>query len=274
MTIAMTIAFAQVNAFTRRASGGNPAVVCRVAEWPLRAWMQEVAAEMNAGATVFVRRVENDIEMRWFSPTVELDICGHGTLAAAHLLWEIGDADPAQPMTFQTRAGALSAAREEGRIVLDFPALVDQPAEPPGALLPALGLTDARYVGRNRFDYVVEVDGEQVVRDLRPEISTLAGIETRGVIVTSRAADADTDFVSRFFAPAAGIAEDHATGSAHCCLGVFWSTRLGKTRLVARQLSPRGGSFVIDVAGDRVRLGGEAVVVSEGRLTVPREDAD
>ena len=270
----MTIAFAQVNAFTRRAHGGNPAVVCRVADWPSRAWMQEVAAEMNAGATVFVRRVENDIEMRWFSPTVELDICGHGTLAAAHLLWEIGDADPAQPITFQTRAGVLSAAREEGRIVLDFPALVDQPAEPPGALLPALGLTDARYVGRNRFDYVVEVDGEQVVRDLRPEISTLAGIETRGVIVTSRAADADTDFVSRFFAPAAGIAEDHATGSAHCCLGVFWSTRLGKTRLVARQLSPRGGSFVIDVAGDRVRLGGEAVVVSEGRLTVPREDGD
>jgi PhzF family phenazine biosynthesis protein len=273
MTIRMTIAFSHVDAFTRRAFGGNPAVVCRVADWPSSAWMQQLAGEMNVGATVFVRRVDEEIQLRWFSPTVELEMCGHGTLAAAHLLWETGDADPARALTFQTRAGALSAVRDAGRIVLDLPALVDHPAEPPAGLLAALGLGDARYLGRNRFDYLVEVDGEEVVRDLDPDMQKLSGIETRGVIVTSGAADADTDFVSRFFAPAAGIAEDYATGSTHCCLAVFWSRRLGRTRLVARQLSRRGGLFSLDVAGDRVRIGGEAVVVSEGRLTVPASNS-
>src|SRR5262245_56305529 len=233
--------------------------------------MQDVAAEMNAGATVFVRRAGADIHLRWYSPTVELDICGHGTQAAAHVLWEAGEADPARPITFQTRAGALTAVREGDRIVLDFPALADRAVEPPDGLLAALGLTAARYVGRSRFDYLVEVDAEQAVRDLRVDQSMLARIETRGVIVTSRAAGSDIDFVSRFFAPAAGIAEDHATGSAHCCLGAYWSGRLGKTRFVARQLSPRGAWFFIDVAGDRVRLGGSAVIVTEGRLLASGE---
>src|SRR5262245_50530897 len=140
MTIGMTIPFAHVDAFTRRAFGGNPAVVCRVETWPSAAWMQQLAAEMNAGATVFVRDREGGREIRWFSPTVELEMCGHGTLAAAHLLWEAGDADPAQAITFQSRAGALKAAREEGRIVLDFPALRDRRIERQEALLAALGL--------------------------------------------------------------------------------------------------------------------------------------
>jgi PhzF family phenazine biosynthesis protein len=262
----MTIPFSHVDAFTPRPFGGNPAVVCRVAEWPSPAWMQDVAAEMNAGATVFMRRTGADIHLRWFSPTVELDICGHGTQAAAHVLWESGDADAAQPVTFQTRAGALTAAREADRIVLDFPALADHAVDTPEGLLTSLGLSAAHYVGRNRFDYVVEVESEQAVRDLNVDQSMLARIQTRGVIVTSRAAEADIDFVSRFFAPAAGIPEDHATGSAHSCLAVYWSRRLGRTKLVARQLSRRGGLFFIDVAGDRVRLGGNAVIVSEGRL--------
>jgi PhzF family phenazine biosynthesis protein len=221
---------------------------------------------MNAGATVFMRRIAAEIQLRWFSPTVELDLCGHGTLAAAHVLWEAGDADATQPITFQTRAGALMAVRDGDRIVLDFPALAEHAVEPPERLLAALGLADARYIGRNRFDYLVEVDSEQAIRELRVDQSMLARIETRGVIVTSRTVGSDIDLVSRFFAPAAGIPEDHATGSAHCCLGPYWSGRLGKTRLVARQLSPRGGLFFVDVAGDRVRLGGNAVIVSEGRL--------
>src|SRR5262245_48665430 len=191
--------------------------------------MQDVAAEMNAGATVFVRRAGTDIHLRWFSPTVELDICGHGTQAAAHVLWEAGVAAATQPITFQTRAGALTAVREADRIVLDFPALADQAVDPPDGLRPALGLSGAPYVGRNRFDYLVEVDSEQAVRDLRVDQSKLARIETRGVIVTSRAAGADTDFVSRFFAPAAGIPEDHATGSAHCWPAAYSSRKLGKT---------------------------------------------
>jgi len=228
--------------------------------------MQDVAAEMNAGATVFMRCVNAEIQLRWFSPTVELDLCGHGTLAAAYVLWEAGDVDATHPITFQTRGGRLTAFREADRIVLDFPALADHAVEAPEGLLAALGLSGASYVGRNRFDYLVEVDAEQAVRDLHVDQPMLARLETRGVIVTSSAVGADIDFVSRFFAPAAGIPEDHATGSAHCCLGAYWSRRLGKTRLVARQLSSRGGLFVIDVAGDRVRLGGNAVIVSQGRL--------
>src|SRR5262245_22896409 len=183
--------------------------------------MQDVAAEMNAGATVFVRRAGAEIHLRWFSPTVELDICGHGTQAAAHVLWDAGDVDPAQPITFHTRAGALTAVREADRIVLDFPALADHEVEAPDGLLAALGLTAARYVGRSRFDYLVEVDAEQAVRELRVDQSMLARIETRGVIVTSRAAGSDIDFVSRFFAPAAGIADDRATRSAHRAPGGF-----------------------------------------------------
>jgi PhzF family phenazine biosynthesis protein len=267
----VTIPFSHVDAFTPRPFGGNPAVVCRVTEWPSPAWMQNVAAEMNAGATVFLRLVDAEIHLRWFSPTVELDMCGHGTLAAAHVLWEGGDADAMQAITFQTRAGALTAVREADRIVLECPALADHAVEAPEGLLAALGLSDPRYVGRNRFDYLVEVASEQAVRDLHVDQSMLARIQTRGVIVTSGAVSGEVDFVSRFFAPAAGIPEDHATGSAHCCLGVYWSRRLGKTRLVARQLSARGGLFFIDVAGDRVRLGGHAVIVSEGRLLASRE---
>jgi predicted PhzF superfamily epimerase YddE/YHI9 len=149
---------------------------------------------------------------------------------------------------------------------VDAGTIAEHAVEPPPRLLAALGLADARYLGRTRFDYLVEVDSEQAIRGLRVDQSMLARVETRGVIVTSRAVASDVDFVSRFFAPSAGIAEDHATGSAHRCLGPYWSGRLGKTRLVARQLSPRGGLFFIDVAGDRVRLGGNAVIVSEGRL--------
>jgi predicted PhzF superfamily epimerase YddE/YHI9 len=264
----MEIAFSHVDAFTRQAFGGNPAVVCRVDAWPPDAWMRQVAGEMNAGATVFVRCSHDRKELRWFSPTVELEMCGHGTLAAAHILWEAGVADPAAPIAFHTRAGELGAVRDGDRIVLDFPMLVEHAALPPDGLLAALGIVDAGYVGRNRFDYLVEVEHEQTVRGLRPDMSALARIETRGVIVTSRAADPDVDFVSRFFAPATGIAEDHATGSAHCCLAVFWGRRLERTRLTARQLSPRGASFALELAGDRVRIGGEAVTVSDGRLTV------
>src|SRR5262245_64963142 len=183
--------------------------------------MQDVAAEMNAGATVFMRCVGADIHLRWFSPTVELELCGHGTLAAAHVLWEAGDADAAQPIAFRTRAGALIAFREADRIVIDFPALVDHAVEPPDGLLAALGLGEAQYVGRSRFDYLVEVDAEQAVRDLRVDQSMLARIDTRGVIVTSRATGSDIDFVSRFFAPAAGIADDRATRSAHRAPGGF-----------------------------------------------------
>lgn len=263
----MTIPFSLVDAFTNTPFGGNPAVVCLVEAWPDAGWMQRVAAEMNAGATAFLHRNGDHLELRWFSPAVELDMCGHGTLATAHMLWESGGADDAQPLTFQTRAGALHAVRDGDRVVLDFPALLDEAAVAPEGLLAALGVSEARFVGRSRFDYLVEVESDATVRTLRPDLTALGRIETRGVIVTARSTAAGIDFVSRFFAPRAGIAEDHATGSAHCCLAPFWSRQLGRTRFVARQLSPRGATLYLELQGERVRIGGEAVTVARGHLT-------
>jgi PhzF family phenazine biosynthesis protein len=263
----VTIPFSHVDAFTAVPFGGNPAVVCRVRDWPPTEWMQRVAAEMNAGATVFVR-AGADVALRWFSPSVELELCGHGTLAAAHILWERGDVAISQSIAFHTKSGTLTARKDEGRIVLDFPALDEEAVPPPDGLFDALGVAQPLYTGRNRFDYLVEVDREEVVRDLAPDNRRLAAIKTRGVIVTSRATDPQTHFVSRFFAPAAGIDEDHATGSAHCCLAVFWNRRLGLTRFVARQLSKRGATLHVELAGDRVRIGGHAVTVSEGTLRI------
>jgi PhzF family phenazine biosynthesis protein len=261
----MTIAFSHVDAFTAAPFGGNPAVVCRVADWPPAEWMQRVAAEMNAGATAFVR-ADGEFSLRWFSPAVELDLCGHGTLAAAHVLWERGDVPIAKAITFQTKAGPLTARRSGDLIVLDFPALDEQPVSAPDGLLEALDVASPLYVGRNRFDYLVEVESEPIVRDLAPDMRRLKTIDTRGVIVTSRAIDPQTHFVSRFFAPSAGLDEDHATGSAHCCLAVFWNRRLGVTTFAARQLSRRGAVFHVELAGDRAHIGGQAVTVSEGTL--------
>jgi len=263
-----TIPFAHVDAFTSVPFGGSPAVVCRVPEWPAAERMQQIAAEMNVGATAFVRRGPDAFSLRWFSPTVELELCGHGTLAAACVLWENGDAPRHEPIQFDTRGGRLTATRDDRLVAVEFPTLAEQPAPAPDGLLDALGITNAVYVGRNRLDYLVEVNDEAVVRALAPQMSALASIDTRGVIVTSRSADAGTDFVSRFFAPAAGIDEDFATGSAHGCLARFWSGRLGRARMRARQLSRRGAVLHVEVAGDRVRVGGEAVIISDGRLIV------
>jgi PhzF family phenazine biosynthesis protein len=259
------IPFSLVDAFTATPFGGNPAAVCFVEEWPATEWMQRVAGEMNAGATAFVRRTATELGLRWFSPTVELELCGHGTLAAAHVLWMNGQTPRMQPIVFQTKAGALTARARGEDVVIDFPALTDQPAAAPAGLFDALGVTGANYVGRNRLDYLVELEREQAVRDLRPDFARLAKIDTRGVIVTSRA-DGDGDFVSRFFAPSAGIPEDAATGSAHCCLAVFWNRRLGKTQFSARQLSARGATLFVELAGDRVYIGGRAVTVATGTL--------
>ena len=260
--------FSHVDAFTATPFGGNTAVVCRVTGWPPADWMQRVASEMNAGATAFVSADANPVELRWFSTTVELDLCGHGTLAAAHVLWQTGERSPSDEITFHTKGGLLTARKDGDRIVLDLPALDERPAAAPDRLFEALRIAGARYVGRNRLDYLVEVETEQAVRDLAPDLRALRLIDTRGIIVTSRATNPDADFVSRFFAPAAGIDEDYATGSAHCCLAVFWQRRLGRARFVAKQLSKRGATLYVELVDDRVRIGGEAVTVSEGRLIV------
>lgn len=262
----MAIPFVQVDAFTDRPFAGNPAAVCFLDTPADAAWMQAVAAEMNLAETAFVapRADETRYGLRWFTPTVEVDLCGHATLATAHALWSEGRADPESVLTFDTRSGELTARRAGEMIRLDFPAAPAAACAPPPGLLDALGV-EATFVGRNRFDYLVAVDAEDDVRSLEPDLRALASISTRGVMVTARS-HGEYDFVSRFFAPGAGIDEDPVTGSAHCCLGPYWAEVTGKSELVGYQASARGGIVRVTVADDRVLLDGAAVTVLRGEV--------
>ena len=259
------VRIAQVDAFTSEPFAGNPAAVCVLPEPRDERWMQAVAREMNVPATTFLVERADGFELRWFTATVELELCGHGTLASAHILWEQGHLKPAEPARFHTRSGLLTATREREWIELDFPAEPEVPATAPADLARALGVTP-KYVGRNRLDYLVELQSEEAVRTLTPDLRSLEMITTRGIAVTSVAGSAEYDFVSRLFAPAAGIDEDPVTGSAHCCLGPFWQRRLGKDELVGYQASSRGGRVRVRPLGERVRLGGQAVTVLRGEL--------
>lgn len=261
----MPVPIVQVDAFTAEPFAGNPAAVCVLPEPRDPAWMQHVAREMNLAETAFLDPAADGFNLRWFTPTVEIDLCGHATLASAHVLWETGRVAPAEPIRFHTRSGVLTAVRRDDWIELDFPVTPAQPVEVPPGLAEALGVSPL-YVGRSRFDYLVELDGEEAVRRVRPDFGRLRAISARGIIVTSRSSMPGCDFVSRFFAPASGIDEDPVTGSAHSCLAHFWSSRLQKDRFVARQLSERGGFLRVQLDGDRVRLSGQAVTVLRGEL--------
>ena len=255
----------QVDAFTDRPFSGNPAAVCLLDRERDAAWMQAVAAEMNLSETAFLLEREDGFSLRWFTPATEVDLCGHATLAAAHVLWEQGLLAPGAAARFHTRSGLLRATRSGAVIELDFPAAPAEPAPAPPGLLAALGL-DGGEVCRSRFDYLVVVEDAAAVRALRPDFPALGRVETRGVIVSARSDDPAYDFVSRFFAPAAGIPEDPVTGSAHCTLGPWWAPRLGKPSMTAFQASRRGGVVQVSLQGDRVRLGGRAVTVLTGEL--------
>jgi PhzF family phenazine biosynthesis protein len=261
----------QVDAFTARPFAGNPAAVCILAQPAEPGWMQDVAREMNLSETAFAHPDGDGdgYRLRWFTPAVEVDLCGHATLATAHVLWDEGYLPRAEPARFQTRSGLLTAERRGDWIELDFPAEPARPAAPPDALVEALG-APVRAAGRNRFDWLVELESEDALRQLAPDITRLAAVPTRGVIVTSRAdqSKSDFDFVSRFFAPRLGVPEDPVCGSAHCCLAPYWSERLGKTELVGYQASPRGGVVRVRHQGARVVLGGQAVTVLRCELVV------
>jgi PhzF family phenazine biosynthesis protein len=255
----------QVDAFTAEPFAGNPAAVCLLPAARDEKWMQRVAREMNLSETAFLVRQADGFDLRWFTPAVEVDLCGHATLASAHVLWEDGHLDATEQARFHTRSGLLTADRRGDWIELDFPATVAEPAEAPPYFAGALGVTP-RFVGRSRFDYLVEVGSEAEVRALAPDLSALRRLQVRGVIVTSRADPGEFDFVSRFFAPGAGVDEDPVTGSAHCTLGPYWRGRLGKDELLAYQASARGGVVRVSVRGERVGLGGQAVTVLRGEL--------
>jgi PhzF family phenazine biosynthesis protein len=220
---------------------------------------------MNLSETAFLLQQSDGFNLRWFTPAVEVDLCGHATLASAHVLWESGHLKTEEQARFHTRSGLLTAERKGIWIELNFPATPDEPADAPSGLLEALGVT-ATYIGKNRFDYLIEVGSEDTVRNISPNFSLLATIPARGVIVTSRSPSPNYDFVSRFFAPQVGVNEDPVTGSAHCTLAPYWSTKLGKDEMVGYQASARGGVVRVRVSGNRVYLGGQAVTVLRGEL--------
>jgi PhzF family phenazine biosynthesis protein len=255
----------QVDAFTGKPFSGNPAAVCVLKEAADEEWMRNVAREMNLSETAFLFPHEGAFNLRWFTPTVEVALCGHATLASAHVLWEEGYLARDQQARFRTKSGLLTAELKGDWIELDLPAVRVEAVNPPPGLIEALGIK-ARCVGKNKFDYLLEVESEETVRNVRPNNTLLRLIEARGVIITSRSATPQFDFVSRFFAPGSGIDEDPVTGSAHCALGPYWGERLQKREFVAYQASPRGGVVRVRVEGDRVRLAGQAVTVLRGEL--------
>jgi PhzF family phenazine biosynthesis protein len=257
--------FTQVDAFTDRPFAGNPAAVCLLPAARDGTWMQQVGREMNLAETAFLVPRAKGYDLRWFTPTMEVDLCGHATLASAHVLWEEGHLRPGEAATFHTRSGVLTATRQDEMIWLDFPATPDRQAAEPAELQGSLGVT-IRYMGRTAFDYLVEIESAAALRSMTPDLGALARLPVRGVIVTARADTGEHDFVSRFFAPAAGVPEDPVTGSAHCGLGPFWAARLGKKELIGYQASARGGTVRVRVDGDRVHLGGQAVTVLRGEL--------
>ena len=262
----MAIRIVQVDAFTNRPFAGNPAAVCVLQDAPAEQWMRDVAREMNLSETAFLVRREDGYNLRWFTPAVEVDLCGHATVASAHVLWQDGHLPEGTQARFHTRSGLLTADRRGDWIELDFPAKIAVPADAPAELLPALGVAGAKFVGKNAFDYLVEVDSEETVRGLAPDHSRLGKLPVRGVIVTARSSGGEFDFVSRFFAPGSGIDEDPVTGSAHTALGPYWAGILGKNEFTAFQASARGGVVKVRVQGDRVLLGGQAVTVMTGDL--------
>ncbi|MFH7245362.1 MAG: PhzF family phenazine biosynthesis protein [Spirulina sp.] len=260
----MGLPFVQVDAFTDQPYGGNPAAVCVLSEPQPDDWMQRVAQEMNLSETAFLLPEGDGYRLRWFTPTVEVDLCGHATLASAHTLWSEGHLAPDQEARFYTRSGLLTAQRQGDWIELNFPADPSESIETPEGLAAALGKPPVAVV-KSALGYLVELDSAATVQTLQPDFAALGQFPVHGIIVTSRG-EAPYDFVSRFFAPALGINEDPVTGSAHCALSPYWRDRLGKTSFLAYQASGRGGVLQVEDHGDRVVLRGQAVTVLRGEL--------
>jgi PhzF family phenazine biosynthesis protein len=255
-----------VDAFTDKPFSGNPAAVCIVVAPMDDGTKQCLAAEMNLSETAFPEKIaDGRYSLRWFTPETEIDLCGHATLATAHILWEMKETE-SEEIVFETRSGELKAAKIKDGIRLDFPLIQPIATNTPEGLMEALGLNHCVEIFYGGEDYVVVVDGETTVKELAPDFAALSKIDCRGVVVTAPAHDDETDFVSRCFFPRLGINEDPVTGSSHCTLGPHWASKFGKTTLRARQISKRGGSLVVEVGDDRVGLTGSAITVWEGAL--------
>ncbi len=254
-----------VDAFTAEPFHGNPAAVCFLDRPVAPEWMQRVAAELNVSETAFLLPRVDGWMLRWFTPTIEVALCGHATLASAHALWESRRAEWDEVIRFHTVfSGVLTCLRRDRHIEMDFPARPAQPAPVPEGLEQALGIRPI-WVGRTEYDYLCELTDEESVRSLQPDHAALGRLPVRGVLVTAPGSG-DFDCVSRFFAPGSGVAEDPVTGSAHCSLAPFWAARFGRNELRGWQASARGGEVRMRLEGDRVYLGGQAVTVWTGEL--------
>lgn len=275
-----------VDAFANEPFRGNPAAVCLLQQPQPEAWLQRVASEMNLSETVFLIPESNGrLRIRWFTPAVEVDLCGHATLAAAHVLQQLHAAGelPAPfaaartggTWTFESRSGQLTAEPTATGITLDFPAASVESSSIPAGLPEALGLTAAQiqFCGRTRFDILLRVPDAATVRRLDPNFPQLSQLPVRGVIVTALGDTADHDFISRFFAPASGVPEDPVTGSAHCALAVYWAPEFGRATLFGYQASRRGGHVRMELQGDRVRLSGRAFTFLRGTVAAPPSDS-
>ncbi|WP_066426552.1 PhzF family phenazine biosynthesis protein [Anabaena sp. 4-3] len=257
----------QVDAFTDKPFAGNPAAVCVLETPQADEWMQNVAQEMNLSETAFVVKQDDGFYLRWFTPTTEVPLCGHATLATAHVLWSEGHLSTDEAARFHTKSGLLIAQRQGDWIELDFPVTHSQAIMPPSGLSEALGVP-LKSVVENYLGYLVEVESEDLVRQMQPNFPRLKTLPMADVIVTSIThPDSEYDFVSRFFAPGLGINEDPVTGAAHCCLASYWRDRLNKNQFLAYQASSRGGVVKVNYpGGDRVFLAGQAVTVLRGEL--------
>ena len=260
----MSIPYYQVDAFTNRLFTGNPAGVCLLTDWLPDATLQAIAAENNLAETAFVVQRTEHFDLRWFTPNLEMDLCGHATLAPAHVIFQhLGYRESI--VRFQTRSGLLTVTRERDILTLDFPARPAVPCPTPADLIAGLGATPVATAKAR--DYLAIFDSEQTVRNLKPDMAALMRLDCLGIIAT--APGEQCDFVSRFFAPRAGVPEDPVTGSAHCTLIPYWAERLGRMKLHARQVSARGGELFCELRGERVGMAGHAVTYSTGFLHVP-----
>ena len=257
----------QVDSFTTEPFKGNPAGVCLLEQPASESWMQNLAMEMNLAETAFIYPESDGFRLRWFTPITEVELCGHATLATAHILFETGKLKPNETARFYTKSGILTVKKNDDFLEMIFPATPASQCPEPENLSRALGNVNFLYCGKNDFDYLVELDSEDVIKSLKPDFELLKQITTRGIIVTSRSRSLEFDFVSRFFAPSLGIDEDPVTGSAHCTLGPYWVKKLSKSKFVAYQASSRGGIVQVELKGDRVLLRGRAVTIFSASLT-------
>ena len=259
----MKIRLYQIDAFTTRVFGGNPAAVCPLETWLDDDLLQKIAAENNLSETAFFVKSEKNFQLRWFTPLAEVSLCGHATLASAHALFEImGHPEPV--IAFETKSGMLRVERRGTLLTMDFPSTPPTRTVAPDALIAGLGIEPAEVLAAD--DYFAVFDNEDIVRSIRPDHTRLAALDLRGVIVTSRGNG--SDFASRFFAPKLGVPEDPVTGSAHCALTPYWSARLGKKVLSAHQASKRGGDILCELKGERVLLSGHAVTFMTAEIYV------